>query len=127
MAFWIRYTIFSPQDHPEDAVGELWAVYFDGETQQHVAVKNEVPFRECAFDTDDFHIIVGNARLDPGHFSGSVASGGHTVSWTLGFCGDAQPLLLLPRELYDAPVPQAKSLVSLPLAVYQRYLADRRL
>jgi len=30
MAFWIRYTIFSPQNHPENAVGELWAIYFDG-------------------------------------------------------------------------------------------------
>ena len=99
-------------------MGELWAAYFDGETQQHVAVKNEFPFRECTFDTDDFHILVGNARLDPGHLSGSVASGGHTVSWTLGFSGEDQPLFLLPKELYDAPVPQAKSLVSLPLAVY---------
>ena len=31
LAFWIRYTIFSPQGQPEKAIGELWAVYFDGE------------------------------------------------------------------------------------------------
>ncbi len=34
LAFWIRYTLFSPDHHPENAIGELWAVCFDGETQQ---------------------------------------------------------------------------------------------
>ena len=70
-------------------MGQLWAIYFDGETQQHVAVKKEVPFRECTFKTDDFLVLIGNARLDPGHLLGSVTSGGHTVSWTLAFSGDA--------------------------------------
>ena len=36
-AFWIRYTIFSPKGRPQDAVGELWAVYFDGEAKEAVA------------------------------------------------------------------------------------------
>ena len=35
LAFWIRYTLFSPQAHPEQARGELWAVFFNGETGQH--------------------------------------------------------------------------------------------
>ena len=118
LAFWIRYTIFSPQDRPEDAVGELWAIYFDGETQRHVAVKTEVPFRECTFKTDGFLALIGNARLDTSHLFGSIASGAHTLSWKLALSGDAQPLFLLPMELYNAPVPQAKSLVGLPLAVY---------
>ncbi|EMO95768.1 hypothetical protein LEP1GSC109_1391 [Leptospira interrogans str. UI 13372] len=30
-AIWIRYTIFSPKNFPEKAMGELWAIYFDGE------------------------------------------------------------------------------------------------
>ena len=29
LAFWIRYTLFSPKDHPEQALGELWAVFFN--------------------------------------------------------------------------------------------------
>ena len=28
-AFWIRYTIFVPKGRAGDAVGELWAVWFD--------------------------------------------------------------------------------------------------
>lgn len=118
LAFWIRYTIFSPQDYPEDAVGELWAVYFDGETHQHVAVKKEIPFNECTFKTDEFLVLVGDARLDPGQLFGSVASGGHMLSWTLAFSGHAEPLFLLPVELYETPFPPAKALVGLPLAVY---------
>lgn len=36
LAFWIRYTIFSPRRHPEQAAGELWAIVFNGETGRHV-------------------------------------------------------------------------------------------
>ena len=30
LAFWIRYTVFSPAGRPEAAEGELWAIVFDG-------------------------------------------------------------------------------------------------
>ena len=47
LAFWIRYTIFSPKDRPNDALGELWAIFFNGETGSHVAVKKEAPPVNC--------------------------------------------------------------------------------
>ena len=81
LAFWIRYTIFSPQDRPEDALGELWAVYFDGETGRHVAVKKEVPFGQCAFSTSAFSVRVANALLEPGRLQGTAAAGGQAISW----------------------------------------------
>lgn len=31
LAFWVRYTVFSPKGRPDLAVGELWAIHFDGE------------------------------------------------------------------------------------------------
>ena len=34
-AFWVRYTIFSPARRPHDAIGELWAVVFNGSTGRH--------------------------------------------------------------------------------------------
>ncbi len=122
LAFWIRYTIFSPQDRPEDAVGELWAAYFDGETHAHVAVKRELPFKDCTFKTDEFVVRVGDARLEPGTLLGSIVAGGHSLYWNLAFSGDGAPLFLLPAELYETPVPSAKSLVGLPLAVYDGVL-----
>lgn len=118
LAFWIRYTIFSPEGRPEEAVGELWAVVFDGETGRHVAVKEEHPIRLCRFDPGALGVEIGGARLGPGALEGAAASGGHAISWRLRFEGDEKPLLLLPRRLYAARLPRAKSLVGLPLARY---------
>jgi len=123
LAFWIRYTIFSPNNRPEAALGELWAVYFDGETGQHVAVKNEVPFGQCAFSTSSFSVRLAEARLEAGWLQGAAASGGHTIAWDLRFTGNADPLFLLPLRFYQGGFPKAKSLVGLPLAVYNGVLS----
>ncbi|HKX18435.1 MAG TPA: hypothetical protein VJT33_10540 [bacterium] len=119
LAFWIRYTIFSPQDRPEDAMGALWAVYFDGETHEHVAVRSELPFKNCTFKTDEFFVRVGDARLEPGNLCGSIAANRHRLSWTLTYSGDSDPLFLMP---IDPTSPQAKALTGLPLAVYNGVL-----
>jgi hypothetical protein len=44
LAFWIRYTVFSPKDNPAATVGQLWAIYFDGEAGSHIAVKQSIAF-----------------------------------------------------------------------------------
>ncbi len=118
LAFWIRYTLFSPRQHPEKALGELWAIVFDGETGRHVAVKKEVPFRQCTFKTSEFFVAVDDAQLEPDRLHGEATSGGHTVAWNLSFAGEAQPLFLLPLNLYKARLPKAKSLVAIPLALF---------
>jgi hypothetical protein len=123
LAFWIRYTLFSPTQHPENTLGELWAIVFNGDTGRHVAVKQEVPFGQCAFKTSVFFVTVGDARLVPGRLQGAAASGGHTIAWDLAFAGEAQPLFLLPLNLYEARLPKAKSLVALPLARFTGSLA----
>jgi len=119
LAFWIRYTLFSPQAHPEQARGELWAVFFNGETRQHLAVKQEFPFGECLFSAAEFQVQIGNARLDARHLQGAVQARDRTIAWELSCSGTADPLLLLPLRLYTARFPAAKSLVGLPLARYQ--------
>jgi len=123
LAFWIRYTIFSPTGRPEAALGELWAVYFDGESGRHVAVKKEVPFSQCTFKTSEFFAEVDDARLEPGMLTGAATSGGHSVSWDLTFSGDAKPLFMLPVDLYEAEFPQAKTLVALPMALFNGFLS----
>jgi hypothetical protein len=119
LAFWIRYTIFSPQGRPADAIGELWAVWFDGETGRHVVAKSEVPQGQFDFSRERLGAKVGSATLEPGRLVGSAESRGHRIDWDLGFSGDAAPLFLLPPELYDKGFPKAKSLVGLPLARYR--------
>ena len=123
LAFWIRYTLFSPKQHPENALGELWAIVFNGETGQHVAVKKEVPFGQCTFKTAEFFVTVADARLAPGRVQGAATAGGHTIAWDLSFGGESQPLFLLPLNLYEASLPKAKSLVALPLARFNGSLA----
>jgi hypothetical protein len=119
LAFWIRYTVFSPAGAPGDAIGELWAIAFDGETSSHAAVKKEVPIARASFDRSSFHAAIDGAELGPGAARGAASSGGHTIAWDLAWEGREPPLFLLPLRLYDAPLPKAKSLVSLPLATFR--------
>ena len=129
LGFWIRYTLFSPEGRPEDAVGELWAVFFDGETNRNIAVKKEFPLRDCDFGPDKATVRIGDALNEKDRLSGSAAAGGHHISWRLQ-CGDGgTPLFLLPPGMYGAAFPKAKSLVCLPMARYRGFVAvdDRRI
>ena len=116
LAFWIRYTIFSPKGAPEKAVGELWAIRFDGERNRHVAAKSEIPFSDCSFSKDALAVRVGGAEMVDGHAVGAITQGETRISWDLHFGGGGPPLFLLPRDLYDKRFPAAKSLVSQPMA-----------
>src|SRR4051812_36609780 len=127
LAFWIRYTVFSPAQRPADAVGELWFVLFNGETWQHVVAKQEYPIVDCAFDQEAFAVRVGDATLGPGSLAGAVSGkGGVEVGWDLAYTSDQPPLYLLPRRLYRGGFPKAKSLVGSPLARYDGELVAGR-
>ena len=116
LAFWIRYTIFSPKGLPGNALGELWAVFFNGENNKHVAAKEEYPLDECLFDRQSFQVRVGKATLGPHDLQGAIESRGGAIAWKLSYRGDSKPILLLPLNLYQGGFPAAKSLVSLPMA-----------
>jgi len=118
LAFWIRYTIFSPQGHPGKAIGELWAVYFDGENRVNTAVKKEVPFNQCSFNSSSLDNKIGDAVLKVDKLSGSASANNHEVAWDLEYSGTEKPLFLLPLKMYPASFPRAKSCVPLPLAKY---------
>ena len=113
-ALWIRYTIFSPIDRPQDAVGELWAISFDRKTNQVVAVKDVVPIDECRFSRTNLDVIVGAATLEDGKLKGEASANGHTIAWDLTYHGGQSPLLLLPERMYDLPLPRAKLVVGHP-------------
>jgi hypothetical protein len=120
LAFWIRYTLFSPAKHPEEAVGELWAIYFNGETMEHVVVKKAVALNDCLFSSSAFEVRIADALLCPGLAKGSLSLSGATITWNLTYQpGDEDPLLLLPLDLYTTRLPAAKSVVGAPLATFQ--------
>src|SRR5262245_46407635 len=115
LAFWLRYTVFSPAGHPEAAVGELWAVLFDGETGVHAVSKTQHPMGSCRFAADAFDVVVGPARLGPNALSGESGQ----IGWDLRYASDQAPLYLLPHRLYRGGFPKAKSLVGSPLARFE--------
>ncbi len=117
LAFWIRYTLFSPKSHPEEAKGELWAIFFNGQTQRHVAVKSEVPFQECLFHPSQFKVQVSDAHLDEKKMAGKIFSS-HSIEWDLNLQCQSPTLLLLPEKYYFTKFPAAKSLVGMPLTHY---------
>ena len=123
LAFWIRYTLFSPKNLPEKSIGELWATFFNGETNQHTVVKQEHPLTDCLFDTSDFNVRIGKAKLSSHFFQGTIENKGNAFAWEMIFDSDASPLLLLPLNLYEGKFPAAKSLVSLPLAHFNGSLS----
>jgi hypothetical protein len=118
LAFWIRYTIFSPHGRPADAIGELWAIYFDGETGNHVAAKTEVPISACSFSDREFRARIDDAVLEPGALRGAAESRGNRIEWDLAYRGGQDVLLTLPLKMYQAPLPKAKALVGVPLTTY---------
>ena len=119
LAFWIRYTIFSPRGRPDDAVGELWAIYFDGEAGRIAAAKEVLPFSQCAFSATGLDVRLAWAALSDGWLEGRAASAGHALHWSLRYTGDDPPLLLLRPSMYESGFPKAKALVGTPHAVYQ--------
>jgi hypothetical protein len=122
LAFWIRYTLFSPHRKPERAIGELWGVWFDGESGRHVAVKREVPLADCSFSRDSFDVRIADAGCRSGELWGAAEGSDGPITWQLRYEGSEPPLLLLPRAAYRARLPRAKSLVGLPLARFRGWL-----
>ena len=118
LAFWIRYTIFSPRGNPAKAVGELWAIHFDGETGRIRASKQQVPLTACSFSETGLDVRIGSSTLVDGKLEGSALSQEHYLSWSLTYDGEQPPLLLLPESSYEAGFPKAKALVSRPLAAF---------
>jgi hypothetical protein len=118
LAFWIRYTVFSPRSQPQAAVGELWALCFDSETQRVVAVKQVVPIADCTFSDRSLDVQIGRASLRDGRLQGEASSGAHTLQWALDWTGSDAPLLLLPKALYGGRFPKAKALVGTPNASF---------
>lgn len=119
LAFWIRYTAFCPRGRPDEACGELWAIYFDGETKRIRAAKEVVPMVDCDFSRTELKVRIGSATLSDRALHGSAASPAHDLRWTLSYAGQEPPVLLLPQSFYERGFPKAKALVGSPNAVFK--------
>jgi len=118
LAFWIRYTVFNPRGRPDQARGELWAIYFDGETQHVAAAKQTVPISDCEFSKTGLDVRIGRATLDDQRFDGGAVSPAHAFSWSINYRSPEPPLLLLPESYYQRKLPRAKALTGSPNAMF---------
>ena len=122
LAFWIRYTVFSPKGAPQDAIGELWAIWFDGEQGQVTAAKSEFPIQQCTFSKEGLNARIDDAVLDDRGLTGQARTGDDRIAWALDYSGEAEPLLTLPEAFYERGLPKAKGLVGTPLATYNGWI-----
>lgn len=122
LAFWIRYTVFVPKAQPEQAVGELWAVYFDGEKQTIAAAKEVAPLSACSFSKLKLDARIGAATLDSSGLRGSARGSQNMLAWELNYQSNEKPLLLFPERLYATRLPKAKTLVGSPQAHFNGVL-----
>lgn len=118
LAFWIRYTVFQPEGRPSDALGELWAIWFDGENGAHHALKAEVPIDRCTFARNAFDVRVDDSWLREGELQGRIP-GEAEVAWRLQYRSLQPPVFLLPAKTYDRSFPRAKSIACAPVAEFQ--------
>jgi len=118
LAFWIRYTIFNPSNKPENAIGELWAIFFDGRNNKHISVKSEFPISDCHFSKTSMEIKIGDSKLNNKSLNGLAFTDHNEIKWDLQYLGNESPLLLLPAKFYNISFPKAKALVGLPLALF---------
>ena len=118
LAFWIRYTIFVPQHRPQDAIGERWAILFDGERRMIRAAKAEVPISECEFARRGLDVRIDGSVLKAGELRGSADGGAHRIQWSLVYRDGAAPMVFMPERTYEARWPAAKSLCTRPQVVF---------
>ncbi len=116
LAFWIRYTIFCPSDPSAPPEGELWAVYFNGESKKVTAVKQEFELADCEFSTCKLAHRIGSSLLDQSSLHGQATGQSHSIKWDLQYTSPQPPLLFLPKSLYETKLPAAKSVVGSPLS-----------
>jgi len=120
LAFWFRYTVFSPAARPQDAEAELYAIVFDGERGRHLVARQRHPLSDSLFPTAGLGVRIGASRLDRDSAEGRAEGPGPgvVISWKLAFVGGGPPLLMLPERLYAGGFPKAKSLVIRPSVTF---------
>jgi hypothetical protein len=116
LAFWIRYTLFSPKGNPAATEGQLWSIFFDGETSEITAIKQCVLLAQCVFSGAGLAVRLGDAVLDETTLRGAAHSTDRQLAWDLRYDGQRKPAFLLPLSLYHRGLPKAKALSGVPLA-----------
>jgi hypothetical protein len=124
-ALWLKFTILSPRDQPEEAEASLWAIAFDGEAGRNVAAKRSFRLADSVAAMKRYPIALEGSSLEPGRTKGEVEKAGHRIEWDLRFTPTAPPMHLFPHErMYRLPVPRTKTVTPTPTPASRALIAS---
>jgi len=112
IAVWLKFTIYSPKGRPEDAVGEVWAIFFDAADPENlIGLKESYPIRTCTLSSSPVRIVMGDNVFEPPRTEGLLRDAeGTTIAWDLFFTEGAPSLHHFPSErLYTTGLPKSKA------------------
>ncbi len=122
-AFWLKFTIYQPDGRPEKTVGDVWAIAFDGNGHNHVAVKESYPIASCKLGRESVGVEYGPSSFTTGKTKGKCTAKGHTISWDLEFDPVGESFHHFPNEkLYKTKVPSSKALSPYPDTHFRGWL-----
>jgi hypothetical protein len=114
-ALWVKYTILSPQDHPERAVGELWAIAFDRARPAPVANKRTFPLRDVRIADAPFALSLPGAEIRHGQARGELDAPGPRFRWDLRYACAPEAFRPFPSaRMYTGAFPRTKTLTPAP-------------
>jgi hypothetical protein len=119
LGVWLKFNILEPVGNPEQMEGELWGVWFDGETGQHAVAGCVVPANEVKARFGETAVRIRGAMLELGPEvvteQADVHSGGHHLTWEVRLHPLAKSVVHYPFPwLYTAPFPRKKVLTPIP-------------
>lgn len=94
--YWLRYITENPIGEP--ARGELWFARFDPEGKKTFGIHKR--FDRVDSGENPFKLSIGGAELGHDHAIGTLAGGGHHVSWELRWDPSPTIVRLLPDVMY---------------------------
>ncbi len=126
LAFWLRHTVRIPRDPCDQAVGEVWGIFFDGQRKELTHLRRAWPLAQCLWGPRSSLWEIGTSSLAPASSRGQVLASGHPLLWDLHWkprqAERSAASVLLPRFFYDARIPTPKTLTLDPLAEFDGYL-----
>jgi hypothetical protein len=105
-ALWLKATIL--KKHGFEAVAEAWAIAFERGAPS-VGAKNEVPFADAKFSSEQYQVQVAQIEMENGRTRGSIDHDGNHIEWDVSFSTDAAALVPFPYlKMYEAKLPSSK-------------------
>lgn len=126
LALWTKFTIYSPENAPELALGEVWAIFFDSDDPGcNLGIKQSFPMAECQIGSGRRSLKFGPNQFSPGHVTIDLENEqGRRIQADLDFTTSSPHLEHFPYEwMYTAKIPKSKALTPY---IHERFSGDFR-